>query len=202
MNKTVNSAAAKASPIRFSALRRTGSARWRLRSSGPRIPTWKAPLRNERIGIKTFAGARTLAGGGCGHHFRHDAARQDAYDAAGGVFRRRADGGRRQCDQHSRGRQMSASSRYRPASAKPFVEKECRIPWPARLPFTSTMKTSTLPGASITPPTCGSSSAGARKWLRERGFTHLGFANSTGIVFAVRSLQVDDLAPALIDDLI
>ncbi len=43
---------------------------------------------------------------------------------------------------------------------------------------------------------------GRTEWLRDRGFTHSEFANSAGIVFAVRSLQVDYLAPALIDDLL
>ncbi len=42
---------------------------------------------------------------------------------------------------------------------------------------------------------------GRTEWLRVRGFTHLDFAHS-GIVFAVRSLQVEFLAPALIDDLL
>jgi acyl-CoA thioester hydrolase len=40
------------------------------------------------------------------------------------------------------------------------------------------------------------------EWLRERGFTHQDFADSSGLVFAVRSLQIDYLAPARIDDLL
>ncbi len=43
---------------------------------------------------------------------------------------------------------------------------------------------------------------GRTEWLRGRGFTHQGFAESSGVVFAVRSLQVDFLAPARIDDLL
>ena len=43
---------------------------------------------------------------------------------------------------------------------------------------------------------------GRTEWLRGRGLTHLDFATSTGIVFAVRSLQVEYLAPAVIDDLL
>ena len=43
---------------------------------------------------------------------------------------------------------------------------------------------------------------GRTEWLRGRGFTHLDFADSSGIVFAVRSLQIDYLAPALMDDLL
>jgi acyl-CoA thioester hydrolase len=43
---------------------------------------------------------------------------------------------------------------------------------------------------------------GRTEWLRGRGFTHLDFAHSKGIVFVVRSLQVEYLAPALIDDLL
>ena len=43
---------------------------------------------------------------------------------------------------------------------------------------------------------------GRTEWLRGRGFTHQDFAASSGIVFAVRSLQIDYLAPARIDDLL
>jgi acyl-CoA thioester hydrolase len=43
---------------------------------------------------------------------------------------------------------------------------------------------------------------GRTEWLRRRGFTHLDFAQSSGIVFAVRSLQVEYLAPATMDDLL
>lgn len=43
---------------------------------------------------------------------------------------------------------------------------------------------------------------GRTEWLRVRGFTHRDFSESSGIVFAVRSLQIDFLAPALIDDLL
>ncbi len=43
---------------------------------------------------------------------------------------------------------------------------------------------------------------GRTEWLRGRGFTHQDFAESSGIVFAVRSLQIGYLAPARIDDLL
>ena len=43
---------------------------------------------------------------------------------------------------------------------------------------------------------------GRTEWLRRRGFTHLDLAESSGVVFAVRSLQVDYLAPAMMDDLL
>ena len=43
---------------------------------------------------------------------------------------------------------------------------------------------------------------GRTEWLRRRGFTHLDFAESSGVVFAVRSLQVEYLAPAVMDDLL
>ena len=43
---------------------------------------------------------------------------------------------------------------------------------------------------------------GRTEWLRVRGFSHLDLAASTGIVFAVRSMQIDFLAPARIDDLL
>ena len=43
---------------------------------------------------------------------------------------------------------------------------------------------------------------GRTEWLRRRGFTNLELAKSTGIAFAVRSLQIDYLAPAMMDDLL
>lgn len=43
---------------------------------------------------------------------------------------------------------------------------------------------------------------GRTEWLRGRGFSHSDLAASSGIVFAVRSMQVDFLAPARIDDLL
>ena len=43
---------------------------------------------------------------------------------------------------------------------------------------------------------------GRTEWLRRRGFTHLDFAESPGVVFAVRSLQIEYLAPAVMDDLL
>jgi acyl-CoA thioester hydrolase len=43
---------------------------------------------------------------------------------------------------------------------------------------------------------------GRTEWLRRRGFTHLDVAESSGVVFAVRSLQIEYLAPAMMDDLL
>ena len=43
---------------------------------------------------------------------------------------------------------------------------------------------------------------GRTEWLRGQGMTHQELAASEGIVFAVRSMQVDFLAPARIDDLL
>jgi acyl-CoA thioester hydrolase len=43
---------------------------------------------------------------------------------------------------------------------------------------------------------------GRTEWLRGRGLTHQDLAASSGIVFAVRSMQIDFLAPARIDDLL
>ncbi len=43
---------------------------------------------------------------------------------------------------------------------------------------------------------------GRTEWLRRHGFAHREFAESSGVFFAVRSLQIDYLAPALTDDLI
>ena len=43
---------------------------------------------------------------------------------------------------------------------------------------------------------------GRTEWLRRRGFTHLDLAESSGVVFAVRSLQIGYLAPAMMDDLL
>jgi acyl-CoA thioester hydrolase len=43
---------------------------------------------------------------------------------------------------------------------------------------------------------------GRTEWLRARGLTHQDLAASTGIAFAVRSMQIDFLGPAQIDDLL
>ena len=43
---------------------------------------------------------------------------------------------------------------------------------------------------------------GRTEWLRRRGFEHREIAGSDGVIFAVRSLQIDYLAPALMDDLL
>ncbi|HZZ63493.1 MAG TPA: tol-pal system-associated acyl-CoA thioesterase [Roseiarcus sp.] len=43
---------------------------------------------------------------------------------------------------------------------------------------------------------------GRTEWLRGRGFSHSDLAASSGIAFAVRSMQIDFLAPARIDDLL
>jgi acyl-CoA thioester hydrolase len=43
---------------------------------------------------------------------------------------------------------------------------------------------------------------GRTEWLRGQGFAHRDFAESSGVIFAVRSLQIDYLAPALMDDVL
>ena len=43
---------------------------------------------------------------------------------------------------------------------------------------------------------------GRTEWLRRLGFEHRELETSSGIVFAVRSLQIDYFAPALMDDLL
>jgi acyl-CoA thioester hydrolase len=43
---------------------------------------------------------------------------------------------------------------------------------------------------------------GRTEWLRGHGFSHRDFAHSSGIVFAVRRLQIDYLSPAMMDDLL
>jgi acyl-CoA thioester hydrolase len=43
---------------------------------------------------------------------------------------------------------------------------------------------------------------GRTEWLRQRGFGHRELAGSSRVVFAVRSLQIEYLAPALMDDLL
>src|SRR6476619_7504219 len=43
---------------------------------------------------------------------------------------------------------------------------------------------------------------GRTEWLRRRGFEHRQIAGSCGVVFAVRSLQIEYLAPAFMDDLL
>ncbi len=43
---------------------------------------------------------------------------------------------------------------------------------------------------------------GRTEWLRRLGFEHRELETSSGVVFAVRSLQIDYFAPALMDDLL
>jgi acyl-CoA thioester hydrolase len=43
---------------------------------------------------------------------------------------------------------------------------------------------------------------GRTEWLRRRGLEHRVFKRSSGVVFAVRRLQIDYFAPALMDDLL
>ena len=43
---------------------------------------------------------------------------------------------------------------------------------------------------------------GRTEWLRTNGFENATLASQLGLTFAVRSLQIDYLAPALMDDLI
>ncbi len=43
---------------------------------------------------------------------------------------------------------------------------------------------------------------GRTEWLRARGFAHRELAETSGVAFAVRSMQIEFLAPALMDDLL
>lgn len=43
---------------------------------------------------------------------------------------------------------------------------------------------------------------GRTEWLRRRGFAHRDLAENSGVAFAVRSLAIEYLAPALMDDLL
>jgi acyl-CoA thioester hydrolase len=43
---------------------------------------------------------------------------------------------------------------------------------------------------------------GRTEWLRRRGFAHRDFAETTGVLFAVRSLHIEYLAAAMMDDLL
>ena len=43
---------------------------------------------------------------------------------------------------------------------------------------------------------------GRTEWLRKRGFAHRDLAENSGVVFAVRSLKIEYLAPAMMDDLL
>src|SRR5271168_2226624 len=43
---------------------------------------------------------------------------------------------------------------------------------------------------------------GRTEWLRRRGFAHRELAETSGVTFAVRSLQIEYLAAALMDDLL
>ena len=43
---------------------------------------------------------------------------------------------------------------------------------------------------------------GRTEWLRRRGFGHRDLAESSGVMFAVRSMQIEFLAPAMMDDLL
>jgi acyl-CoA thioester hydrolase len=43
---------------------------------------------------------------------------------------------------------------------------------------------------------------GRTEWLRRRGFGHRDLAETSGVMFVVRSLQIEFLAPAMMDDLL
>jgi acyl-CoA thioester hydrolase len=43
---------------------------------------------------------------------------------------------------------------------------------------------------------------GRTEWLRRRGFAHRDLAENSGVAFAVRSLKIEYLAPAMMDDLL
>ena len=43
---------------------------------------------------------------------------------------------------------------------------------------------------------------GRTEWLRRRGFAHRDLAENLGVVFVVRSLQIEFFAPAMMDDLL
>ncbi len=43
---------------------------------------------------------------------------------------------------------------------------------------------------------------GRTEWLRRRGFSHRDLAENSGVAFAIRSLQIEYLAPAMMDDLL
>jgi acyl-CoA thioester hydrolase len=43
---------------------------------------------------------------------------------------------------------------------------------------------------------------GRTEWLRGRGFAHRDLAETSGVAFAVRSLKIEYLAPAMMDDLL
>jgi acyl-CoA thioester hydrolase len=43
---------------------------------------------------------------------------------------------------------------------------------------------------------------GRTEWLRRRGFAHRDLAETSGVLFVVRSLQIEYLAPAMMDDLL
>lgn len=43
---------------------------------------------------------------------------------------------------------------------------------------------------------------GRTEWLRARGFAHRELADASGVIFAVRSLSIEYLAAALMDDLL
>jgi acyl-CoA thioester hydrolase len=43
---------------------------------------------------------------------------------------------------------------------------------------------------------------GRTEWLRRRGFAHRDLAQNSGVAFAVRSLKIEYLAPAVMDDLL
>jgi acyl-CoA thioester hydrolase len=43
---------------------------------------------------------------------------------------------------------------------------------------------------------------GRTEWLRSRGLAHRDLAQASGLMFVVRSLQIEYLAPAMMDDLL
>ena len=68
--------------------------------------------------------------------------------------------------------------------------------------FASTMKTPTFPAASITLPICASLNAAARNGCAGEDSRIGILPKAQASLFAVRSLQVEYLAPAMMDDLL
>ena len=79
--------------------------------------------------------------------------------------------------------------------------RPCRTPRPTRCSFACTMKTPTFPAASITPPICASSSAGAPSGCARAGS---GTASWRSLRRRLRGalVQIEYLAAALMDDLL
>ena len=78
----------------------------------------------------------------------------------------------------------------------------CRSPLPTRCSFEVYYEDTDFSGRVYHASYLRFLERGRTEWLRGRGLAHREMAEGSGLVFAVRSLKIDYLAPALMDDLL